>query len=605
MLRNGIKGVEMDEGKIAADFATEFVKQNINVILGIGKKTFDNVNETLQIKLRTAYTNYLTNVREKYSKSKSFFIRNESVDLYSYYVPTGIKCGKKNITSPSFSKCLKNSKNIVITGTGGSGKTILMKHLFLDCIKDKKYTPILLELRELDGEKNTLDEFIELILEKYGFNISGDFIKRAKEAGHLCFFFDGYDEVNQSQRIELLKQIKSLSSKYPDCPIFISSRPDDLFKGIDDFSIYKILPLGLNSANDLIAKLPFDEQVKNKFITDLSNGLFEQHKSFLSNPLLISIMLLTYGENAEIPAKLSIFYNQAYETLFQRHDANKGGYSRHRLTTLDILDFSRVFSLFALQTYEKHLFKMSRTDCLGFIEKSRESFKKDFKSEDFLTDLLSAACLLIEDGLEIAFSHRSFQEYFVAIYITSASPEIQEKLIERYWENIQSENIIGLLCEIDPELVERLLMIPKLEMIFSIIGVKNKIGVTHVAKYIKYLFSEIQIEQGKVSAILYADKISLSSVVDLSVKHCQTYCFPGKNYFEKRRAELAEKYGNGDNSLYYTTDEMSYRTPILADVISSKGAFSVEYLQSALDAFTILKLKHENKSQNLDELLGI
>jgi predicted NACHT family NTPase len=199
-------------------------------------------------------------------------------------------------------------------------------------------------------------------------------------------------------------------------------------------------------------------------------------------------MLLTYNENAKIPAKLSVFYNQAYEALFQRHDANKGGFERVRKTTLDIQDFSRVFSFFCLQSYEKRLFKMSRIECLDLIEKTKTWLEKDFNVEGYLTDLLSAACLMIEDGLEIAFSHRSFQEYFVAIYISTASPVIQKELISRYWRNLRADNVINLLLEIDPELIERELFIPVLHELFKKLGVNKKVGITHTAKYLKTCF---------------------------------------------------------------------------------------------------------------------
>ncbi|MCD4667047.1 MAG: hypothetical protein K8R44_00340, partial [Sulfurimonas sp.] len=62
----------MDEGKFVADF----IAKNIENIWSIGKKTFHSFDETVQIKLKIAYTTYLNTTRDKYSKSKSFFIRN-------------------------------------------------------------------------------------------------------------------------------------------------------------------------------------------------------------------------------------------------------------------------------------------------------------------------------------------------------------------------------------------------------------------------------------------------------------------------------------------------------------------------------------------------
>lgn len=597
----------MDDGKYAAQFVTEIVKQNINVIWEIGKNAFGTLDEVLRIKLKIAYTNYLTNVGEKYSKSKSFFIRNQAVDLYSYYVPTGIECDSTKILTPSFRECIKKSERIVITGSGGSGKTVLMKHLFLDCIQDKNYTPVLLELRELNDAEITLDEFIASTLEKYGFNISGEFVERAKEKGHLCFFLDGYDEVNYSFRKKLIKQIDTLSEKFTDCPIFISSRPDDDLYGIQAFNVYKILPLNLESAINLISKLPYDTTIKDKFIKDLSDGLFEQHISFLSNPLLLSIMLLTYGENAEIPSKLSLFYNQAYEALFQRHDANKGGYSRNRLTNLDIQDFSRVFSLFSLQTYEKRLFKMSKTVCLNFIEKSRDNLQLNFIAEDYLKDLLSAACLLVEDGLEIAFSHRSFQEYFVAVYISSASPEIQEKLIERYSETLGMDSVMELLYEINPELVERLFLVPKLQEVFSKIGVKRKVGITHAAKYFKSILLKVVFSEKKIREIHFAS-FEVNEIVAMVNRHSNRYSIQSnlKLEMEEVCTQYFKNHSHGSREkveLYFST--LTYRDPFFSGLLKSNGRFSIQYLQVAFDIYCILKKKHDHQSDDLEKLLGI
>lgn len=404
---------------------------------------------------------------------------------------------------------------------------------------------------------------------------------------------------------QLIQQISNISNKYSECPIFISSRPDEVFNGIDDFDIYRMLPLDLELASSLVKKLPFDEEIKNKFSESLIDGLFEKHKSFLSNPLLLSIMLLTYGQNAEIPSKLSIFYNQAYEALFQRHDANKGGYSRERRTSLDIQDFSRVFSLFSLQTYEKRVFKMSRIDCLGYIEKSRDSLKKKFQPDDYLSDLLSAACLLIEDGLEISYSHRSFQEYFVALKISTASPDIQEQLVNRYWKNMTSDNVIYLLSEINPELVERVLIIPKLTELFNDIGVKNKVGITHAAKYVKKVYKSLNVDQESLSATMAGIDANASALVHLAISLCENYEFPDKDYFDSHLKKMIEKYGDGENRVEYPTKDLSYKAPIMADTLKSKGAFSREYLQAAYDSLKILKSKHDNRSRNLESLLGI
>jgi hypothetical protein len=591
----------MDEGKFAADF----LSKNFETILKIGKAAFGKTDEIVQIKLKTAYLDYLKKAREKYAKAKSFFIRSEPVDLYSYYVPTGIASRTQEFKSPTFDQCIDHSKRWVLMGSGGSGKSVLFRHLFLDCMRDGRYAPILVELRELNSEEQDLDGLIMYTLDSFGFKTSGDYVKRAKEAGHFCFFFDGFDEVNHSLRDGLIKKVRAMSRRFSECPIFISSRSDDTFNGIEEFSVFQMLPLDLDSAVTLVEKLPFDNEIKCKFVFDLRADMFAKHESFLSNPLLLSIMLLTYGENAEIPSKLSIFYNQAYEALFQRHDANKGGYSRKRLTPLDIQDFSRVFSLFALQTYERRLFKMSRTACLIYIEKSKERLRKEFNSEDYLADLLSAACLLVEDGLEIAFSHRSFQEYFVALHISGAPYDVQVKLIQRYAENANSDNVVRLLLELNPDLVERELFVPTLEKIVADIGVKRAVRLTHHIQYLKRFYDYFGVEPDGVVAGIRNGKMGELAILRMAVAHGGLYVYPQMADTEEKDADIYDRFGHNDDHGNYPMKTIERYKDLLREIESFRGGFSSDYVKAVVKTLKMYKDRHNGTVEKLDALLGI
>ncbi|WP_263220117.1 NACHT domain-containing protein [Pseudomonas atacamensis] len=590
---------------ITGAVVTGFVVKNFEKIWAVAKQVYNAADETLQISLKTAYTDYLSKTSEKYSKSKSFFIRNEPTSLYSYYVPIGIACNTHSISEPDIKGCISITNRVIISGSGGSGKSVLLKHLFLDCIATGAYVPIMVELRDLNNTETTLNEFVTELLGDFGFQVSGGFIEKAKKAGHFCFFLDGYDEIAHAHRKRLLKEIKSLSKKYPQCPIFISSRPDEAFNGLDEYSNFFVLPLKLSTASLLVEKLPFDIEIKAKFKKDLHDKLFASHTSFLSNPLLLSIMLLTYGENSEIPSKLSIFYNQAFEALFLRHDAYKGGFSRARLTKLDIQDFSRVFSVFSLQTYDRRSFKMPRTACLKYIEKSKQALAIDFIVDDYLDDLLSAACLLTEEGLEIAFSHRSFQEYFVALHISSATPEVQDKLIERYWQNMNSDNVIQLLYELNPELVERSLLIPKLTEMFKELGVKREVGITHAAKAFKKQFETLNIEPSRITASSKKVTAGVYDLVSFVAVTSGEYVFPDREIFDEREAVLIQEYGDGTSVLRIPTGKLSYKHPVFNELLNWEGSFSIRYLQAAYMGFKKIKSRHENRLQRLDSLLGI
>jgi predicted NACHT family NTPase len=88
----------------------------------------------------------------------------------------------------------------------------------------------------------------------------------------------------------------------------------------------------------------------------------------------------------------------------------------------------------------------------------------------------------------VTFSHRSFQEYFASRFILASKPEVQQKLINKYATTLNQDTVLHLLYEMNPELVERVLIIPQLERLEQLIGLKKKLGMTH---YLRFLKNEI------------------------------------------------------------------------------------------------------------------
>jgi hypothetical protein len=590
----------MSEAKIIA----EFIQINLQNIADIGKVAYSKFDAQIQIELKTAYTNYLNSTRKKYSQSKTFLLRDQPVELYKYYVPTSLKCGDKVIRCPDIAKCLDFTNRITISGSGGSGKSVLLKHLFLNCIQEKKYTPILIELRDLNSYEGTLKEFIFQNMSYYGFKSTENYINGANKSGHFCYFFDGYDEVDPKIRSIIIRQISTLAKQNPKCPIVISSRPDLVIEGLNEFSSYKMMPLNKEEAVQLVDKIPFDSSAKEKFGKELSSNLFDKHESFLSNPLLLSIMLLTFRENAEIPSKLSVFYSQAFEALFSRHDAFKDTFSRIRITNLDSLDFSRVFSLFCVQTYDKRIFKMSRSECLTFIEKSIKNMNLKVSAEDYLVDLKSAVCLLIEEGFDLSFTHRSFQEYFVALFISTAPPEIQTKLINECWINIESDQVMHLLKEMNPELFERLVLIPKLEEFFKSLKVVSKIGVTHQLNYLKICFTQLQLDRrGRLILYYGGTKGSIGRLA-----RAQNFLVNiVASEYAKWTSPVISKNNLTDNKedIRYLTKDLTIHSSIIKDLNDRKDWYSLDFLSAAYRGFKDLKNKHAKSTKTFTEMLEL
>jgi hypothetical protein len=349
--------------------------------------------------------------------------------------------------------------------------------------------------------------------------------------------------------------------------------------------------------------VPYDEELKGKFVAALRKKLFQRHTSFLSNPLLLSIMLLTYGQSASIPNKVNVFYNQAYEALFERHDALKGGYQRHRRTDLDIQDFARVFSGFSLQTYERHELEFSQTEALALLKKSAKLVAIEFDGADYLKDVLESVCLLCQDGLQIVFSHRSFQEYFAARFIAEADAKRQQALVDRYARNILSDNVLYLLYEMRPDLVESVYLIPRLDELFQRLGVQQKLTSAHHLQALQLAFTNLVVQPDGVRASFRNEDLWLPA--HFAVIACGHLVDPPFDADMFDDTSVWTKYCDDGKALTVDSESITLKSGLYKDIARSNGFLSHAAFTAVFRIRKHLKAKAAKIHESLDKILGI
>jgi len=141
--------------------------------------------------------------------------------------------------------------------------------------------------------------------------------------------------------------------------------------------------------------------------------------------------------------------------------------------------------------------------------------------------------------------------------------------------------------------------------LFSKIGVKKRVGITHTAKFFKLAYKAMNIHPDKGVSATISDKSYISDLVRFTARHCSAYKFPPSMVFDKQNELMMNKYGKPNRRISYNSNEITYRTPAFSDLLNSKGVFSIEYLQAVYEAYVKLKLKHENRLQDIDELLDL
>lgn len=423
----------IDNQQLLTNIATNVVEDSAKGAWNKIKKFFKDLDAKDSIRYKTAYERYLKNTEQKVSKIKTIIYRRAPKDLYSFYECIGVLYNGDTINTKSINDVLKIGNKIIVTGTGGVGKSILFKHLFLNTIAETEFIPVLIELRGFniyDVKDISIYAAIYKCLIDNGFELSEEYFDYSLKEGAYIIFFDGYDEVNRDKTEKITSEIKVLSEKYGENKFFVSSRPSEEFIGWNDFCEVETLTLNKQQALNLVKKLEFDEAVKELFYRELDRTLYDKYKSFASNPLLLNIMLLTFQKHASIPERLNDFYDEAFVTLFNVHDATKDSYVRDIRSGLGCEDFKLIFSYICFKSYFKGEFEFSESRLKLYIQQAREKFDRfTFSVENFQEDLTQSVCMLVKEGGAYRFSHRSFQEYFAAWYTCKLVDEVQAKLL--------------------------------------------------------------------------------------------------------------------------------------------------------------------------------
>lgn len=417
----------------SSDKVTETLVNIVPKIWNLVKKFYSDKQIKLESELGTIYKDYLEYSCKKYSTVKTLLYKNEGKFLYNFYEPQFLESESGELIDTSNSNMIfqKNHK-IIVTGTGGIGKSMLMKHIFINQVNNASSIPIFIELKSINAiqlDDFDFETFIFQEIERHHLNIPIDYFKETLKTGEYTIIFDGLDEIVSTHRNMLDQSLKKFVDVYYKNKYILSSRPSDDFIGWSNFLEYEVKLLTKEQAVSLIGRLDYDTKVKNKFSRELKDRLFDNHESFASIPLLLTIMLMTYEDGASIPNNLTDFYNQSFYTLYQKHDASKSGYKRELKANLSPEQFKEVLSYLAMKTFFKGQITFNDDSFNTYLNDFKKRNSMAFINSNFIKDSISNVCMISQEGINYKFAHRSFQEYFAGVGVSKLDDSTQKKLL--------------------------------------------------------------------------------------------------------------------------------------------------------------------------------
>ena len=433
-----------------------------------------------------AFQTFLNKATEFLSEKKTILYAESPRPFYSIYVCNNLRPPRiraagvrepDDIENATVKRLEKESKYIIIEGTGGIGKSMFLTHLFLNSAEEYKTTdrvPVLASLKDYKADTLNMVAFIHKAITEYDSEITMGQVVDKLQNKKLILLLDGLDEIPRHLRESFETDLGAFIKSYPGNTIFVTSRPINDFISYSKFSIFDILPLNKKQALALIEKLEFwNEEAKTNFMADLDRSLFSSHHQFASNPLLLTIMLMTYTSYGEVPEKMHVFYSKAYETMARLHDATKGSFKRPLNTKLTPEKFAEYFSQFCARTYCLEILDFTDKSFATYMDKVikdlSEEHGKKLSSADFLQDLVENLCIMYYEGGEYHFIHRSFQEYFAAVYFADNEEDLPKvgEFFETSTHRAYSDRTFDMMYDMASEKVDRKLFLPYLENMFA------------------------------------------------------------------------------------------------------------------------------------------
>lgn len=491
------------------------------------------------------YRTYLNRAREKHSKKKTFLYEMQR-DFYGFFVCNDVKRretvyrgergnnrkDERVIENACIDSFEEERRFIVLSGTGGMGKSMMMTHFMLDTIDKNKETgevPVFVLLRDYNPAAGDLIDFIFGELKRHDVNLHLSDLVELLQSGKGVILFDGLDEIKSENCRRFYKEMENLADSYPEASYIVSSRPTMNFRGLSRFTVYDLQPFSQEQAVEMVGKLDqsvVDPIIQKDFIMDLRNNRFgfdwRERKDFLGNPLFLTILLLAYEGNHDIPTERYLFYEQAYDAMAKKHDAAKA-LTREFATGLNSREFQNYFGEFCTITYEQEKYDFTPEEISAYFQEVIEANELDTTPEAFIEDVTGKICLIYKDGGKYYFIHRSFQEYFVAYFFSRQLEQRYGAVLDIFQRRDSADHdsvVLPMLFDMEQNKTELCIIIPFLEQVF-----KDKNDDEAYEYFLEYFYPIICYEQGDVTEFsmgtsqssiyeFIADKYSFKEMID-------------------------------------------------------------------------------------------
>lgn len=314
---------------------------------------------------------------------------------------------------------------LMVLGKPGSGKTTFLRHLAVDCSKEKFFCdriPVLIELRSIK-EANSFN-VLNLIHREFGL-AQQEQTQQILNQGKAFILLDGLDEVPSQLRQSVRDQIYEFVKEYRKNRFVLTCRTQTIEYIADHFEPIEVANFDAQQvkifARNWFTATPETsgeaEGWTSRFVEKLEEN--KQIRELAVTPILLTLTCLLFTAEQDLPTKRSQLYEKGSNLLLKQWDRFREIPRDYQ--QLSVSDKQKLLSYLAFRKFEQpdNFILFEQNEIQEYIA---EHLRIDAEeSEAFLKAIEAHHGLLIERANGIwSFSHLTFQEYFAAKHIVDS-----------------------------------------------------------------------------------------------------------------------------------------------------------------------------------------
>lgn len=587
----------------------------VATVSSLMKKITDDLYETGKSKLSTSSSVLKNSFKHKniatkaisITKVRSLLDLENPLSIYNFYYPSRLifrDSIEKNVNS------LKEipKENYVIQGTAGQGKSIFLRYLFAQELKEETTTgriPIFVELKRVAKEKDIKATIFESF-SKLGFDIDDSLLDFYTSSGKFVLLLDAFDEMAEDQVNNTIDFIENLIIN-SGVQVIVTSRPDyDIQKSVL-FRIIKLAPLKEKDHKPFLEKICNSEQADNLVKAIRENT--SEVKDLLTTPLLMTLLFILYRTQQSIPKNIPKFYEELFDVMFYRHDNYKIGVTRKRHTNLDEGQVKKLFEAFCFNVRLRQYNLINNTKFKECLDPATKTLGINVSAEGFKKELVKVACMMQEEGFELSFIHKSVAEFHSASFVRDSIDEFAEKFYSKLyaserWSDWEME--LRFLSQIDGYRYSNSFLIPALDAALKIFDVDtSKQNALLDLDFFKNRFFSLHLLGEALEGKFQPMAFSYDSELTYAVRMFITDWLADITYNgliqeipmneELKAKGLNEKYG------YEFSVYDFYNIPVYVDLVQGSYALALKNLKSLKEAAA----KEMNQRRSALELISM